>query len=282
MTLHQFVKNCTLDKKHQKKMDRMYKILSSVIDQNRTHKIKSQSLEVEGIFKNNPPNFVHDGSVSVSADLDESDNPIQTILGESRSDICYNDRDLKKYLRELMRVNRVKFNSSCGLHTHIRLSSDECYKLLMSEEFYSYFLDWLDYISMKYHIRNSHRWYKRINGDQYYCSRNCLTETQFKTTDKPQDRYCLYNSCYNCQRSNGKHYKTFEFRVFCMFESPRLTENILFDLRKMITAFLNCDPKLHYKSTQLEKDEYWERNNDDFDYCGTWKKVPRVLYRNSR
>ena len=274
MTLHQYIQNCKLDIKHTKKQQRMINILFSTIEQNRVNKIKSQSLEIEGIFKDNPPNYVGDGSVSVSADQDDEGNRIQNVLGESRSDICYNDKDLKKYIRILLRKHYLKFNQSCGLHIHIRLSSDEIYKLLMSEEFYSYFLDWLDYISMKYHIRNGHRWYKRINGNEYYCQRNCLTELQFKTSSKPEERYSVYNSCFNTSRSGGKIYKTFEFRVFCMFESEQLTTKILTDFRKMITAFINCDKKLHYKSTSLERDEYWERNLDEMDYNGTWKKVP--------
>ena len=91
MTLHQYIQNCKLDIKHTKKQQRMINILFSTIEQNRVNKIKSQSLEIEGIFKDNPPNYVGDGSVSVSADQDDEGNRIQNVLGESRSDICYND-----------------------------------------------------------------------------------------------------------------------------------------------------------------------------------------------
>jgi len=276
-----FIIPLSLDKLHAYKINRMLKIRSTPIDRNRKNGIKKWSIEVEGAFKGEPLNYEHDGSVCVTPDRDEYDNNIHDYFGEAKSNICLNSLDLKKFVMDLYENMALKFDSSCGLHIHIQLKNDRHYQSLMTREFWSYFLDWLDWFNMTYSVKHGHRFYKRIAGSNSYCYRKYRADEQYHLTHKESCRYCFINYCYNIQRRSrnsrnqriSKKGKTIEFRVFCMFRDPKMTIHLLQEFKRMINSFLACDDNsLKYNSTTLQKNEYWEKGSDENDKNGVWKQ----------
>ena len=274
-----------LDKIHEKKMIRMIKIKNHGISKSSKSGIKKMSLEVEGAFSKKPQKFEHDGSVSVDSDYKTDSSGVKSALhtyfGESKSLICANETTLREYVNELYEKFDLKFNSSCGLHIHIQLKSDDDYDRLMKMEFYSYFLDWLDWFCMTYQVNHGHRFYKRIAGSNSYCYRKYRADEQYHLTHKESCRYCFINYCYNIQRRSrnsrnqriSKKGKTIEFRVFCMFRDPKMTIHLLQEFKRMINSFLACDDNsLKYNSTTLQKNEYWEKGSDENDKNGVWKQ----------
>ena len=154
-----------LDKDHLDKINKMLKIRNTPIDRNRSHGIKGLVMEIEGAFKNDPLNYESDGSVSIDGDYETIEDKrtkkgikkaIHNYFGESKSDLCTNDLMVKKYIFEMFELHLVKTNSTCGFHIHILVRSMSDYNKLMKQEFWSYFLIWLDWFSMTYEINNNH------------------------------------------------------------------------------------------------------------------------------
>ena len=261
-----------LDKTHEKKMIRMIKIKNHGMSKSSKSGIKKMSLEVEGAFSKKPQKFEHDGSVSVESDYKTDSSGVKSALhtyfGESKSLICANETTLRNYVKSLYDEYDLKFNKTCGLHIHIQLKSDDDYDRLMKMEFYSYFLDWLDWFCMTYQVNHGHRFYNRIAGKNHYSERRFNPDDQYNERSKGGDRYCFINYCFNCIRGfegrAGSHKgRTAEFRVFCMFQDQKMTLHLLREFRKMVNAYLkNTDKSLLYVSTNAQQNEFWERDHD--------------------
>ena len=261
-----------LDKTHEKKIIRMINIKNRGMAKTSKSGIKRMSIEVEGAFSKKPLKYDHDPSVSVESDyITDSDgvkSALHNYFGESKSLICANEKTLRDYVNELYDDYDLKFNSSCGLHIHIQLKSDNDYNRLMTMEFYSYFLDWLDWFCMTYQVNHGHRFYKRIAGKNHFAERRFNPDDQYNERHKGGDRYCFINYCFNCIRGfegrSGSHKgRTAEFRVFCMFQDQKMTLHLLREFRKMVNAYLkNTDKSLLYVSTNAQQNEYWERDHE--------------------
>ena len=279
-----------LDKDHLRLMKKMLKIKNSNITRNRSHGVKGLIMEIEGAFKGSPLNCEHDGSVSIDSDYTtiirskkEIKKAIHNYFGESKSDLCTNDKLIKKYIFDIFEVHLVKTNSSCGFHIHILVRSDRDYSKLMTKEFWCYFLLWLDWFSMTYEINNNHRWFNRIgqigHNANSYCQRRFNPSSQINVSDKYEgDRYCFINFCRDVlRRIKGKRRrikgKTLEFRVFCLFKSKWLSYTLVKELKKMINAYLNCDEDLKFYDQSVEE-EYWRK--DEVGHNGSYNEVNSV------
>ena len=261
-----------LDKTHEMKINRMINIKNSGMAKTSKHGIKKMSIEVEGAFSKKPLKYDHDPSVSVESDYITNKEGVRSALhqyfGESKSLICANETTLREYVNELYEKFDLKFNSSCGLHIHIQLKSNDDYSKLMKMEFYSYFLDWLDWFCMTYQVNHGHRFYKRIAGKNHFAERRFNPDDQYNERSKGGDRYCFINYCFNCIRGfegrAGSHKgRTAEFRVFCMFQDQKMTLHLLREFRKMVNAYLkNTDNSKLYISTKDQQNEYWERDHE--------------------
>ena len=267
-----------LDKDHLDKINKMLKIRNTPIDRNRSHGIKGLVMEIEGAFKNDPLNYESDGSVSIDGDYETIEDKrtkkgikkaIHNYFGESKSDLCTNDLMVKKYIFEMFELHLVKTNSTCGFHIHILVRSMSDYNKLMKQEFWSYFLIWLDWFSMTYEINNNHRWFNRIgqigSNANSYCQRRFNPNAQINVSDKYEgDRYCFINYCRDVMRRiKGKSRrckgKTLEFRVFCLFKSKWLSYTLVKELKKMINAYLNCKESQKFYDESVIK-EYWRKD----------------------
>jgi len=283
-----------LDKDHLDKINKMLKIRNTPIDRNRSHGIKGLVMEIEGAFKNDPLNYESDGSVSIDGDYETIEDKrtkkgikkaIHNYFGESKSDLCTNDLMVKKYIFEMFELHLVKTNSTCGFHIHILVRSMSDYNKLMKQEFWSYFLIWLDWFSMTYEINNNHRWFNRIgqigSSANNYCQRRFNPNGQINISNKYDgDRYTFINYPRDVMRKiKGKSRrckgKTIEFRVFCLFKSKWLSYELIRQLKKMVNGYLNCKESQKFYDQECVK-EYWRKNENDHN--GTYNKVYQTDY----
>jgi len=287
-------KKLTLDKIHEDKIKKMIKIKDTPIDRNRSHGVKGLIMEIEGGFKGDPLNYESDGSVNIESDYEnitdkiskkDVKKAIHNYFGESKSDLCTSDQEIKKYIFETFEIHLVKTNSSCGFHIHILVRSMADYSKLMKREFWSYFLIWLDWFSMTYEINHKHRWFNRLgqigSTANAYCQRRFNPNGQINIKDKYDgDRYTFINFPRDVMRRiKGKSRrckgKTIEFRVFCLFKSKWLSYELIRQLKKMVNGYLNCDEKLKFNDITCE-DEFWRKNEDDHN--GIYRSVSKTEY----
>ena len=139
------------------------------------------------------------------------------------------------------------FNSSCGVHFHLKPLNDVIYNLLMSKKYFKHFYNCLDYFVESRSIEKGTDFYKRVKGKNVgeknstnYCKKAFMP---LNSDGTDSDRYHGINYCKN------KH-NTIEIRIGSLFKNPDITVDYIKFIYDITNGFIlrNYKP-FNYKST---------------------------------
>lgn len=147
-------------------------------------------------------------------------------------------------------------NYQCGFHVHVSLQNPEYYRLLMTEEFYNFYLDQYTLWGKLNKVPKSALFWKRLEGKKlgkrrnrmnfakkHFCSKNIIEQVHGRG-----DRYCHLNFAYY-------KYKTVESRLLPMFKTPELAYSAVMELIRIIEKYLsftvNTETPASYRELQL-------------------------------
>jgi hypothetical protein len=202
--------------------------------------LKSVGIELEGAWDTKRDDLVPDGSIR----CDMFKNPVS--YGEYVSKPFSNYEELINCVKENY---PDETNPKSGMHSHCSFKTIGYYSLLMSKNFYEYFLSEMEKWAKDNNITNPLFW-KRLEGNQSdYCAKYFCPEEQIKyktkeaaralTKNGNQTRACHLNYCY------GQH-KTLENRLFPTFICVETAVSAL-------TAYLTCIETFLEESCAKEK-----------------------------
>lgn len=161
-------------------------------------------VELEGGWDHAPRRMIHDGSVNFNTDRIE-------YVGEIPSPPFPFTDALKKWIKDNYPQH---VNQSCGFHVHVSFTRMFYYQVLMSRDFFNYFLKEARAWGQE-HCPDYGAFWRRMDGRTHYCAPNYMPDEQACLTQKADPRYSALNYCFSL-------HKTIESRLMPMFETPEL------------------------------------------------------------
>lgn len=130
-------------------------------------------------------------------------------------------------------------NYQCGFHVHISLQNPEHYRLLMTEEFYNFYLEKYALWGKINKVPKNALFWKRLEGKVLGKNRNRMNFAKRLFSSKNVadqihgrgDRYCHLNFAYS-------KYRTMESRMLPMFKTPELAYLAVLELVRIIEQYL--------------------------------------------
>jgi len=124
----------------------------------------------------------------------------------------------------------AEVNKTCGMHVHVSFLHKGYYAALVRREFHDWFLEGLHRFGKALNIRNESFW-KRLDGQNYFCARQYYPTPQINARSKRDCRYTAINYCYSLHR-------TIEFRVLPMFYQPEIGWRFVLEVGRLINVWL--------------------------------------------
>lgn len=188
--------------------------------------IEKIGVEIEGGWCNPlpPSNIYYDGSVKDLAEIEKAGEISSTPLSliEIQEFISRNYPD--------------KVNYSCGLHIHLSFKNNFYYSLLITRDFYDFFLFKIEEWGKEEKINDNSIFWERWKGECCYCKRKFSPEQQINLTSKGSIRYTHLNYCYAL-------HGTIEVRIFPSFEKSRLAISAVKRTIEIFESWLSKMPK---------------------------------------
>ena len=171
------------------------------------------------------------------------------------------DTEGREKLKNWLKTNYPDYtNFQCGFHVHISLKNPEHYRLLMTEEFYNFYLQKYELWGKLNRVPKNALFWKRLEGKRLGKRRNrtCYAKKGFNIKNvtaqlsSSGDRYYHLNFAYE------KH-RTLESRMLPMFKTPELAYSAVIEFTRIVEAYINQTPNtessLHKLREMIEVEE---------------------------
>lgn len=137
-------------------------------------------------------------------------------------------------------------NKSCGLHKHFSFKSKGDYSKLMTQDFYTYFLERISSWAKSHNVKGE--FWKRLNGDNTFCHRGLNARNQLMmTTHYESARYYHLNFGYNVDNR-----QTMEVRLLPAFKMSSLRKSALLELDSIIEDYLDSNDSNEWNRNSFE------------------------------